>query len=139
MLSPPLLLVGSPTSLGRIGEGVVEGIEGAIRRDRELEAISDTRVLDRNGYRVVARVPEQPDVDAVALANGKFPGLCGESHDSSFSGRERAGGHGISPRIACRSLIDVHADDARRPATHAHRRKAGTGLGPSGELVFLPR
>jgi hypothetical protein len=59
--------------LGREREGVVEGIEGAVRRDRELEAIADTGVLDRHGDRVLVRVPEQQDVDAVAFAGGELP------------------------------------------------------------------
>jgi hypothetical protein len=42
-----LLSVDEVRSLGGIGEGVVEGIEGAVRRDRELEAIADPSVLDR--------------------------------------------------------------------------------------------
>jgi hypothetical protein len=53
---------------------VVEGIEGALGRDRELETISHTRVLDRDGDRVHVWVPEQEDVDAVALAGSKFSG-----------------------------------------------------------------
>src|SRR6266508_6013478 len=57
-------------SLGGIGEGVVEGVEGVVGRDRELEAISDASVLDRDGQPVLARVPEQEDVDAVAVAGG---------------------------------------------------------------------
>jgi hypothetical protein len=45
---------------------VVEGIECTLGRDRELEAVADTRVLDRHGHGVLDRVPEQSDVDAVA-------------------------------------------------------------------------
>src|SRR6266511_74456 len=46
-------------SLGGIGEGVVEGVEGVVGRDRELEAISDASVLggcafDRPTDRVAA-------------------------------------------------------------------------------------
>jgi hypothetical protein len=52
--------------LGRVGEGVVEGVEGAVRGDRDLEAISETRVVDRDGQRVLGRVPEQEDVCYVA-------------------------------------------------------------------------
>src|SRR3990172_7251777 len=89
-------------SLGRIREGVVEGVEGAVGRDRELEAISDPGVLDREGERVLVWVPEQEDVDAVALAGGELAGLrCCGAHGSSFSfGRgEWARGHGISTSL----------------------------------------
>jgi hypothetical protein len=79
-------IVGFIGHLGRVGEGVVEGIEGAVGRDLEVEAISETGVLDRDGERVLGRVPEQEDVDAVALAGGKLAGLpCGGAHCSSFS------------------------------------------------------
>ena len=54
---------------------VVEGVERTIGRDRQPEAISGTGVLDRDGERVLDWVPEQEDVDAVALAGGKFAGL----------------------------------------------------------------
>src|SRR5207253_6684428 len=48
-----LLSVGSRRpSLGGIREGVVEGIERAVRRDRELEAISAEGILDRDRERV---------------------------------------------------------------------------------------
>jgi hypothetical protein len=40
-----------------------------------LEAVSDTGVLDRDGERVLVWVPEQQDVDAVALAVGEFTGV----------------------------------------------------------------
>jgi hypothetical protein len=60
---------------GRIGEGVIEGVEGAVGRDRELEAISDQLVLDRHGDRVLTRISEQQDADPVALADGEFAGL----------------------------------------------------------------
>jgi hypothetical protein len=45
---------------------VVERIERTLGRDRELEAVADTRVLDRHGHCVLDRVPDQSDVDAVA-------------------------------------------------------------------------
>src|SRR5918999_650391 len=69
---------------GRVGEGVVEGIEGAIGCDHELEAIANTRVLDRDGELALVRVPEQQDLDAVALARGELADLrrCA-AHDSS--------------------------------------------------------
>jgi hypothetical protein len=54
--------------LGRVGEGVVEGVEGASRVDGELEArlAREMEHLDRDAV-VVARPPES-DVDAVCLA-----------------------------------------------------------------------
>jgi hypothetical protein len=64
---------------------VVEGIESTVRGDGDLEAISETGVLDRNGERVLRRVPEQEDVNAVTLAGGEFAGLpCCGAHGSSF-------------------------------------------------------
>jgi hypothetical protein len=63
------------SSLGGIGERVVEGIEGVVRRDWEVEAISDAGVLDRDRERVLVWVPEQGDVDAVAVAGGELSGL----------------------------------------------------------------
>src|SRR5207244_1182472 len=72
---------------GGIGEGVVEGIEGTLRRDREVEAISCAGVLDREGERVLAGVPEQGDVDAVAVAGGEFADIrCCGAHGSSCHG-----------------------------------------------------
>ncbi len=51
---------------------MVEGVEGAVGRDGELEAVADAGVLDRDGDGVLARVPEQEDVEAVALAGGEL-------------------------------------------------------------------
>src|SRR2546423_14516793 len=74
-------------SLGGIGERVVEGIERAVGRDREVEAISPTDVLDRDGETVLARVPEQQDLNAVAFAGGELAGLsCCGAHGSSCHG-----------------------------------------------------
>ncbi len=71
--------------LGCVGEWVVEGVEGAVGRDRELEAVSDAGVLDRDGERVLARVPEQQHLDAVALARGELACFhCRRAHRSSF-------------------------------------------------------
>ena len=55
-----------------VGEGVVEGIEGSVRSDRELEAVSDACVVDGDGHRVLARVPKQDDTDALAIPSGEF-------------------------------------------------------------------
>jgi hypothetical protein len=82
---------------------VVEGIEGTVRSDRESEAISDTGVLDGHGEAVLARVPEQPDVDAVAIADGEFAGLrCCGAHGSSFSFRR---GHGICTSLTLVAVV----------------------------------
>ena len=51
---------------------MVEGIEGAAALDDEFKAIANAQVLDRNGQRVVARVPQQKYVHTVALAGGQF-------------------------------------------------------------------
>ena len=59
---------------GRVGERVVEGVEGTVGRNRDLELIAGAGVLDRDGQSVLVRVPEQQDVDAVALARGEFAG-----------------------------------------------------------------
>jgi len=53
---------------------VVEGVERTVGRDRELETISNPIVLDGHGESVLAGMPEQQDLDAVAFAGGKFPG-----------------------------------------------------------------
>jgi hypothetical protein len=72
------------SSLCRVGEGVIEGIEGAVGGDRELEAIAYAGVLDRDGESVSARVPEQPDGDSVAVTGGELAGLqCCGAHGSS--------------------------------------------------------
>jgi hypothetical protein len=52
--------------LGGVREGVVEGVEGAIGSNRELEAVSEAVVLDGHGERVLAGMPEQHDVEAIA-------------------------------------------------------------------------
>src|SRR5204863_3594921 len=75
---------------GGVGVGVVEGVECAVRRDRELEPVAETGVLDLDGERVLGRVPEQLDDDSVALAGGELAGLGG--HGSSS-------GHGMSTSL----------------------------------------
>ena len=60
---------------GRVRVRVVEGVERTLGRDRELEAISDAGVLDGHGEGVLVGVPEQQDVDAVALAGGELAAL----------------------------------------------------------------
>ena len=76
---------------------MVEGVEGALGRDRELESLADPGVLDRDGHGVLARVLEQQHVDAVVVAGGELAGLgCRGAHGSSFSiGRGELHGHGI--------------------------------------------
>src|SRR4051812_41573422 len=74
-------------SSGGIGERVVKDVERAFGRNRELKAISVASVLDRDGQPVLERVPEQQDVDAVAVAGGEFAGLrCRRAHGSSCHG-----------------------------------------------------
>ena len=86
-----------PPSVRRVGVGVVEGVEGALGRDRELEAISDAGVLDRDGQRVLVRVPEQrtwmPSLSRAA-----------SSRVSDVAGL-------MAP--PCRSRVDVHASTLR--------------------------
>jgi hypothetical protein len=51
---------------------VVEGVEGALGLDGELEAISSARVDDGDRYGVTAWVLEQDDTETVALPAGKL-------------------------------------------------------------------
>ena len=51
------------------------GGESSVGCDRDVEAISETSVLDRHGHGVLVRVPGQDDVDAVVLTDGKFSGV----------------------------------------------------------------
>ena len=57
---------------GGMGKWVVEGLEGSVARDRELELVACARVGDGERHGVFARVPEQDDLDAVALAAGEL-------------------------------------------------------------------
>ena len=54
---------------------MVEGVEGSVGSNRELEAVSAAVVLDGDRERVVSRMPEQQDVDAVALACSELAGI----------------------------------------------------------------
>src|SRR5262245_51581515 len=74
----------SRSSSGRVGVGVVEGVERAIGRDRDLEAVAGPRVLDGHGQGVLGRMPEQQDVDAVVVASGKLARLRCGAHCSSL-------------------------------------------------------
>src|SRR5918995_76758 len=72
-------------------ERVVKGLEAPVTGDCELEALASTRVLNRDGQRVVLGMPEQLHVDAVALARGELSasGCCLDgpgrrTHDSSL-------------------------------------------------------
>jgi hypothetical protein len=53
-----------------------EGVKSAAAVDADLEAVSAARVLDRDGKRVIARVPEQQDMHAVAFPGSQFPTGC---------------------------------------------------------------
>src|SRR5262245_34260500 len=74
-----VLLSDLPRS-GGVGEGVVEGIECALGLDDELEAVSDPGVLDLDGECVLAGVPEQEDVESVALAGRELTCVGGAGH-----------------------------------------------------------
>src|SRR4026209_2014540 len=74
--------------LGGVGERVVEGVEGAVRCDRDLEAVAEALVLDGDGNGDGGRVPEQPNADAVTVAGGELarPGCrAGERWPPSLS------------------------------------------------------
>src|SRR5580765_1245954 len=71
-----VLLSGSAAS-GGVCERVVEGVECALGRDGQLEAVADPGVLDLDGEGVLAGVPEQKDVESVALSGGEFAGGIG--------------------------------------------------------------
>jgi hypothetical protein len=92
---------------------VVEGVEGPVGCDRELEAISDPLVLDRHGEGVLIRIPEQQDVDPVALAGGEFAGLL----------------------LGSWLLLRSSCLDARSAVALRHRRKAGFELVPTDDFV----
>jgi len=70
-----------------VREGVVEGVEGSVRSNRDLEVVSTAVVLDGDRDCVRSRVPEQQDVDAAALARCELEGVrgCG-AHVSSCHG-----------------------------------------------------
>ena len=91
---------------------MVEGVQRAVRSDRELEAVAAAVVLDRDRERVVERVPEQPDVEAVAVAGREL-----------FRVRGRGG----------------QADDATAAAVARPRRQAGTAIVPRGDFRLLLR
>jgi hypothetical protein len=49
-------------------------MEASITLNVELEALPGTRVVDRDRQRVVPRMPQQANAEAVALARGELPG-----------------------------------------------------------------
>src|SRR5687767_14733213 len=112
------VLLSVPPS-GGIGEGVVEGIEGTVRRDRQLEAISDTGVLDRDREGVLGWVPEQQDMDSVALAGGELEGLpCCGGHGSSFSSGSKFGRlHASTLRARRQKDVVAKPDSTSHPPT----------------------
>src|SRR5919198_6589132 len=59
-------------SSGCVGEGVVEGVEGPLALDWELEPVARSRVRDRDCHRVLERVPEEDDGETVALPAGEL-------------------------------------------------------------------
>src|SRR6266536_205818 len=95
------LLRSSAVLPGGIGEWV-EGLEGSVARDCELELVACARVGDGERHGVLARVPEQDDLDAVALAAGELASVILDrrgpqfAHGSSVGGRgEDCGGLGL--------------------------------------------
>src|SRR5262249_46469967 len=71
---------GSPLSAPRsrgVGEGGVEGGECAPGRNGEVGAVAVPDVVDLDGECVLAPVPEQEDVDSVALPGCEFAGVVG--------------------------------------------------------------
>jgi hypothetical protein len=72
------------TVLSGIGIGVVEGVEGALVRNGDLEAVARALVGDRDGHRVVAGVPAQDDAEAVPLPGRQLLALPLGAHDDSF-------------------------------------------------------
>src|SRR5262245_10472310 len=88
----------------RVGEGVVEGLEGTVGRDLELEVVAEVLVFDGDRYGVLARVPEQEDANAIRLTLGELTGLGGRrGHHSSF--RRGPRGHGISTSFTCATVV----------------------------------
>src|SRR4029450_13453890 len=97
-----------------------EGVECALGRDGELESVADPGVLDLDGEGVLARVPEQEDVDSVALAGRELASLVGGA------------GHLVPPWVD-------HPTDARREAPASRRRQVGFAPVPADDLRwYLP-
>src|SRR5436190_3996316 len=91
---------------GGVGERVVEGVEGAVRGDREAKAIA-AAALDRHGHGVLARMPEQPHRDAVVFASSELAGRCCGGHGSSFGfgHDDLAAGHGICTSVTLVAVV----------------------------------
>src|SRR5262249_55963192 len=103
---------GSPFSgprSGGVGEGAVEGVQCALGGDGEMEAAADPGVLDLEGQCVLARVPEQEDVESVALPGRELAGVVGV-RDISFLLAS------MTPRTlgASRPHVAVAKSDSRR-------------------------
>jgi hypothetical protein len=61
-----------PARLRRVGEGVVEGVEGAVMVDCDFEAAPRARVLHGDSHCVIPWMPEELNVDTIALARGEL-------------------------------------------------------------------
>ena len=108
---------------------MVEGVEGLLRRDRELEAVSHAGVLERDGESVVARVPEQEDADVVALTGRELAGLqCRgahlsislvEVHVSTLGAARRGGVAGKPDSVSSPATISAPTQVGGRPRSGA--------------------
>src|SRR5215217_3129294 len=76
-------------ALGGIRVGVVEGVEGVLVLDGDLEAVAGAVVGDRDGHRVLAGVPAEDDAEAVTLPGCQLLALARRAHDDSFRVRDR--------------------------------------------------
>jgi hypothetical protein len=48
-------------------------MEASVTLNVELEALSGTRIVDRDRQRIVLRMPQEANAEAIALARGELP------------------------------------------------------------------
>jgi hypothetical protein len=73
-------------------------MEASVTLDVELEALSGTRIVDRDRQRVVPRMPQQANAEAVALARGELSGSACRAGVLSCVSRRNGHGSSLPPR-----------------------------------------